>query len=141
MACWIERGVMGCELTLVNGVRRASQSVKRRLQGWSEDVPEVGLLGRAAGHGLVMGVQVGIIVDFQRLRVKGGRDLCFSTSVFVSGRLAAEGQRLKLETRGDMGSETHLGPDKVLNGSAGAHGGEPSSDAREAERVSSKHGG
>lgn len=48
-----------------------------RVQSISEprNIPEVRLLGRAALHGLVVGVQVGVIVDLQGLGVKCGGDL------------------------------------------------------------------
>jgi hypothetical protein len=39
------------------------------------NVPEMSLPRRATGHGLVMGVQVGVVVDFERRRVEGSRDL------------------------------------------------------------------
>lgn len=86
----------------------------------------MGLLGGAAGHGLVVRVQVGIIVDLKSLRVEGGGDL--------SGRVS-----ISASHGGGRGADTYLGPDGVLDWSVGAHGGELSSDARKAERVSSKH--
>ena len=94
--------------------------------GQEGSLPEVGLLGRAASHGLVVGVQVGVVVDLQRLRVEGGGDL--------------ETSALTLTARATMKAlQTHLGPDGILNRRAGVHGGELSSHARKTERVSSKH--
>lgn len=39
------------------------------------DVPEMSLPRCATGHGLVVGVQVGVIVDFEGGRVERSRDL------------------------------------------------------------------
>lgn len=39
------------------------------------DLPEVGLTGCAALHGLVVGVEMGVVIDLQCLWVEGGGDL------------------------------------------------------------------
>lgn len=42
--------------------------------------PEVSLAGRGTLHGLVVGVEMGVVVDFQRLGAQGGGDLRHGTA-------------------------------------------------------------
>jgi len=47
--------------------------------GSSAHIPEVGLLGRAPDHGLVVGVKMRVVVDLKCRGLKGGYDLWLET--------------------------------------------------------------
>lgn len=55
---------------------RGGGSVREGKKNKQTNVPKVGLAGCAALHGLVVGMQMGVVVDLQRLGTEGGRDLC-----------------------------------------------------------------
>lgn len=88
------------------------------------------LLGGDALHGLVVGVEVGVVVNLQGERVEGGGDLDRSATQFTTGRVRVRVRRL-----------TDLCADGVLEGrhARGAHGGHLSSHMRESQGVASQH--
>jgi hypothetical protein len=49
--------------------------MRHAIQRKEIDVPEVCLLGRLAGHGFVVSVEMGVVVDLQGRGVQGRRDL------------------------------------------------------------------
>lgn len=92
-------------------------------------LPEVGFLGGHAGHGLVVGVQVGVVVNLQA----GGRESGGELWGFgVSGHLS-------LEKR--MTTNAHLAADGILERGArgGRHCRERPGGVVETEGVSSQH--